>query len=193
MSPSAIGAVVTPQFETSIVACYSEAIREELKNRGGDIVTIINRLGKHKSTRSRWRRKMTNPDWKTQCLAMAAFDADMGPRLPKGRAVVRSAIATTLPVIVEQWTKKAANGSLTADDIVVLHYAGGSSSWRSAATAKDERKLTRAADSIFAKVEREGVACADRSYQRVAILLQNWHTAWCLFHKSIVYQWTYWS
>ena len=181
---------VKQSFDKAIIGTYREAIQNALMDAGGDFVGIKMMLRKDKSLLSRWLNRKIVPTWDTLCLAVAAFDVDLGSGLPRGRKAAIGAIAEALVLL--QWEVfRRSSTPLDAFGLACVHYASLSLAWRRALMTRDPQSLERAADAIGDKVADERFGKRVRGHRMLEDTVNGWSGSWYVFHYLIPYDWQY--
>ena len=181
---------VRQSFDGAIISTYREVVQAVLKKAGGGLVEIKTKLGKHKSLLSRWRSGEAVPDWETLCLAIAAFDVDLGGSLPRGRDAVIEAIKRTL-IVIRQKMFHQPGSPLSRGDLACLHYASLSVAWWNAQKTKKPSHLLAAGESVARHVAAEVPDRRIKGYEDINEAISGWSTYWFVFHYVVPYNWQY--
>ena len=177
-------------FEKTIIGTYRDVIQIALSESHADHLEICLKLEKDKSVLSRWRRGRVKPQWDTLCLAVAAFDVELGDRFPRGRDTVIGAIAQTLRYIKGDLLGEP-TGALERSELAYLHYASLSPQWWAAQKTRNQRDLTAVAERLGRKVASEIPGKATCDYREIERIIAAWGKEWFLFHEVIPYRWEY--
>lgn len=181
---------IKKEFVGSIVSVYRSSIGLALNTAGGDPVTITEKLEMHRTSQWRWMKERVGPNFETYCLALAAFDADLGPQVPRGREAVIQGIASTLSFLRVNVTK-GGDAVPTRSDIIYLHFASLSKHWWIAANTGLSHHVNNAVESIHRKIFRANERVALLDAEAIGRVLDQWNSEWCLFHCLPPYGWLF--
>ena len=181
---------IKQKFIAAIVGVYRGKIVNALKKVGGDPVTITEKLEMHRATQWRWAKERVGPTFETYCLAMAAFDVDLGPDLPRGREAVLNAMGVTLSFVRREITGKS-EAKPSRSDIVYLHFTSLSKHWWIAQATERPHHLNNALEAIGRSIMQAGERVPLPSAEGVRNVLREWNTEWCLFHFLSPYSWLF--
>jgi len=190
LTVSHVERLVKRTFEGAIVGVYREVLQSALTKAGGDLVEVAIRLKKDKSLRSRWGRGKVVPDWDTLCLAIAAFDVDVGGGLPRGRRAVIEAIKKTLVTLQVDLFRESAT-VLSDGDLACLHYASLNVRWWHAQKTRDRDQLLVAVEDIADRVAAEIPGKRITTHTDVEDTIRGWAKCWFVFHNTVPYDWQY--
>ena len=177
-------------FDEAIIGTYREVLQTAVASVGGNPGAIALKLRKHKGLLSRWRSGKVVPNWETLCLAVAAFDVDLGDDLPRGRRAVTEAIKRTLNVLRAQLFHNPTS-SLDDGDLVCLHYASLSLQWWHAQQTRKPDHLIAATESLARKVAAEIPGKRISRHEDVEDAIRGWSKCWFVFHYVVPYDWQY--
>jgi hypothetical protein len=190
LNPRRVKRRVRREFESAIIDTYRDVLYVALTDGDADLFAICSKLEKDKSVMSRWRRGVVKPNWDALCLAVAAFDVDLGQRFPRGRQAVVAAIAKTLNCLRVDFLRGKSR-VLHRGELACLHYASLSGAWWKAQKTRDATHLAAATKAIARKVAREVPSMEISQYQEVENVIEAWGVEWFVFHEAISYRWEY--
>lgn len=185
-----VTSLIKDHYTSNIVRTYRAIVDSQLRGAGGDPFTIVEKLRLNRSTRWRWENLGVEPDFETYCLALAAFDVDVGPHMPRGREVVIDAARTTLAFI--RATLVGGGETLPSrPDIVLLHFTSLSNHWWLACSTRKRSHFLNAAEAIAMRLKQSKENAPLPTPDVIKGVLEEWHTAWCVFHYCAPYTWLF--